>query len=160
MELLIETVNRVAMDCVELSEAYQEQEADVFKGYCHMYLPFVDKRYQVLQEIKKASIRMIGIPLNAYYESLMKEIEELMGMLLRQEIEEIEPQIYLLLSLCYESYVEFFSFTTIPFERYCPETPEKMKKRVNEYIQNRNKDNSFNEKIERGKIIQFVSIHR
>jgi hypothetical protein len=157
---VVETIHRIAMDCVELVEANQEQEVEVFKGYCHMYLPFVDKRYQVLQEVKKESIRNFGISLKSYYEALMNELGQLMGLLLSEQVGEVHKQACLVLSLCYEISKQFFLLSSVPYERYCPDAPETMREQAQQYIKNQWKCTTNNVGLKYGKVIEFTTMHR
>lgn len=158
--LLKETLHQIAMDCIELIEANEEQDVDGLQEYCRMYLLFIDKRYQVLHEVKKESIRTLGLPLKSYYESMMKEMEKLMGILLREETEEILSQSNLLLSFCHQVLNKFMGIEKIQFEKNCPETPEIMEQTIKSYIEERFSHKWFGETSHKQKNVELIPMHR
>ena len=153
--ILEQTVERLAIDCIELIQATQTENHEGLKSLCHMYLLFLDKRYKIFSELKRESIFHYGLSYRVYYEAMLRETEDLMGMLLRQEHHEIKHQSLLVVALSYALAKQYLMREKVTFEPACNELPHKMMERVQYYILNNYNLDTTGEMKQDDKVIHF-----
>jgi len=96
-----ETLNRLLNDCLELIDLSKEPNTTSMDGFI-LYIPFIDKRLQVLEQAKKEVILQYGIFIKPYIDNLLLEIENLLEILATKEIKGIQERARLLVSICLE----------------------------------------------------------
>lgn len=104
-----DAIFRLVSDCKELitlSEKHDDNEE--LKDYGFIYVPFINKRYELLDRVKIESLIYYGICLKYYYDVIMQELEELMDILFNKKTSLIREKSNSLLSNCERIIESFF----------------------------------------------------